>query len=152
MNIGQNLPAGLDIRLTQSSADFRKVIVVRGIVFIEEQGVPYDGEVDEYEESAVHVLGELAGEPVAAGRLRFLDDGQCKLERIAVRPAWRGQGIAKAMVAFLMEEATRRGAENLKLHAQVHLEDFYKGFGFRRDGGIFDECGIDHVLMVRNNG
>jgi len=140
------------LRLAESPADVLKVMVVRGIVFIEEQGVSWEGEIDQYEDSTVHVLGEVDGQPVAAGRLRFLDDGRCKLERIAVRPAWRGQGIARAMVLFLLEEAVGRGYNDFLLHAQVYLERFYKEFGFHRDGGIFDECGIDHVLMVRTSG
>jgi predicted GNAT family N-acyltransferase len=144
--------SGLDLRLAESSSDVLKVMVVRGIVFIEEQGVSWEGEIDEYEDSCVHVLGEAGGQPVAAGRLRFMDDGRCKIERVAVRPAWRAQGIARAMVSFLLEEAVGRGYNEFLLHAQVYLEEFYKGFGFHRKGAIFNECGIDHVLMVRPNG
>ena len=39
----------------------------------------------------------------------------------------------------------------MKMHAQVYLEKFYSEFGFRREGEIFDECGIDHILMVRES-
>ncbi|MBU2500877.1 GNAT family N-acetyltransferase [bacterium] len=137
------------IRLARSPQDVLKVMVVRGIVFIEEQGVDWEGEIDGFEESAIHVLGEVDGQPVASGRLRLLDGGWAKLERIAVRPRWRGRGIARRMVAFLLEEGARRGADRYKLHAQVHLEAFYRDLGFTREGEVFDECGIDHVLMLR---
>lgn len=86
---------------------------------------------------------------MAAGRLRMLPGGWAKLERIAVRPAWRGRGLARQIVRRLMDLAAERGAERLKMHAQVYLEDFYGEYGFRREGGVFDECGIDHILMVR---
>lgn len=140
------------VRLARTDLDVLKVMVVRGIVFIEEQGVDWAGEIDEFEDESVHVLGEVDGEPVASGRLRILPDGWAKLERIAVRPRWRGRGIARRIVAFLLDEAVRRGARRFKLHAQVYLEKFYADFGFTREGAIFDECGIDHILMLRDDG
>ena len=139
------------IRIARSQKDILKVMVVRGIVFIEEQGVDWEGEIDEFEAESTHFLGECEGQPVAAGRLRFLPDGRAKLERIAVRPTWRGRGYARRMVEHLLEEARRQGAQRLTLHAQVYLEDFYASFGFQRQGGIFRECEIDHILMTRED-
>lgn len=137
------------IRIAASEEDVLKTMVVRGIVFIEEQEVDWEGEIDEFEDSSVHILAEWDGQPAGAARLRLLEDGWAKLERIAVRPRWRGRGLARGLTAFLVEEAARRGATRLKLHAQSYLEEFYAGYGFRRQGANFDECGIDHVLMVR---
>ncbi len=140
------------IRIATTPEDRLKTMVVRGIVFVEEQGVDWHGEFDEFEDESVHVLGEVDGEPAAAGRLRFLDEGWAKLERIAVRPAWRGRGLARAVVEFLLAEAEARGVTRCKLHAQTYLEDFYAAYGFARSGEVFDECGIDHVLMIREDG
>jgi len=136
------------IRTAQTDEDILKCLVVRGIVFIEEQGVDWEGEIDDYEGESLHVLGEIDGQPVAAGRLRYVD-GWSKLERIAVRPRWRGQGLAREIVAFLIAEAAKEGSTRLKLHAQVYLKDLYEQFGFRQEGDVFDECGIDHILMLR---
>lgn len=142
----------LSLRIATLEEDVLKVLVVRGIVFIEEQQVDWEGEIDEFEKSATHILGEVQGQPVATGRLRFFDDGWVKVERIAVRPRWRGRGYAKEIVIFMLEHARERGAKKFKMHAQVYLEDFYREFGFRREGDIFDECGIDHIYMVREDG
>ncbi len=128
-----------------------KVMVVRGIVFIEEQGVDWEGEIDQFETESTHFLGECDGQPVAAGRLRVLDDGRAKLERVAVRSAWRGRGYARRMVDHLLAEAEHQGVRKLTLHAQVYLEEFYASFGFQRQGGIFQECKIDHILMTRED-
>ncbi len=139
------------IRVATSEEDILKAMVVRGIVFIEEQQVDWEGEIDEFEKESIHFLGECQGQPVAAGRLRVFPDGWAKLERIAVRPAWRGKGYARRMVEALLTEAKVQGAKKLKLHAQVYLEDFYASFGFERQGGIFRECEIDHILMTRED-
>ncbi len=141
----------MSLRVAAGEEDVLKVMVVRGIVFIEEQNVDWEGEIDEFEKTATHFLGEVAGQPVATGRLRHLEDGWVKVERIAVRPRWRGRGFAGEMVTFLMDFARARGARKFKMHAQVYLEDFYREFGFRREGGVFVECGIDHILMVRED-
>jgi predicted GNAT family N-acyltransferase len=140
------------IRIADTPDDQLKVMVVRGIVFVEEQAVDWEGEFDRYEASSIHVLGEVGGQPAAAGRLRLLTDGWAKFERIAVRPRWRGQGLGRSMVIFLLEEAQRRGITRFRLHAQTYLEDFYAGYGFVRQGEVFDECGIDHILMTREDG
>lgn len=140
------------LRIADSPDDLLKVMVVRGIVFLEEQQVDWAGEFDQYERTSVHVLGDVDGQPAAAGRLRLLPEGWAKIERIAVRPRWRGQGLGRAMVIFLLEEARRRGVRRFRLHAQTYLEDFYAGYGFVRRGDVFDECGIPHLLMTREDG
>ncbi len=138
-------------RVAVTAADVLRVMVVRGIVFHDEQGVGWSDEFDDADAAAVHVLGECDGQPVASGRLCLLDGGWAKLGRVAVREQWRGRGIAHGMVGVLMQEAARLGVTKLKLHAQVYLEDFYAGYGFTRQGGVFDECGIDHILMTRES-
>ncbi len=80
-----------------------------------------------------------------------MPDGRTKIERIAVRAAWRGRGYARDMVRFVLEYAQAQGARNIVMHAQVYLQEFYEDFGFRREGGIFSECGIDHITMVRED-
>ena len=141
----------LSVRIATSEEDVLKVLVVRGIVFIEEQKVDWEGEIDEFEKTATHFLGEVGGQPVATGRLRHLKDGWVKVERIAVRPRWRGEGYAKEIVTFMLEHAVEKGAKKFRMHAQVYLEEFYREFGFRREGGVFEECGIDHIYMVRED-
>ena len=139
------------IRIAENADDLLKVMVVRGIVFVEEQQVDWEGEFDEHEPHAIHVLAEVGGQPVGAGRLRLLADGWAKIERIAVRPRWRGHGLARRLVLFLLEEARARGVRRFRLHAQTYLEDFYAGHGFVLQGDVFDECGIPHILMTRED-
>ncbi len=141
----------LSLRIATSEQDVLKVMVVRGIVFIEEQQVDWEGEIDEFETEAIHFLGEVGGQPVATGRLRVLADGRGKVERIAVRPAWRGLGHARDMVRFVLDHGAALGVRRYVMHAQVYLQKFYEDFGFCREGGIFVECGIDHITMVRED-
>lgn len=125
----------------------QKALAVRAIVFCGGQSVPYAIERDGEDLFAIHILGQIDGEPVAAGRLRFAD-GWAKLERIAVRERWRGQGIGHALTDFMMAVARERGLSRFRLHAQMHVRGFYTKHGFHQEGPVFQEAGIDHVLMV----
>ena len=124
--------------------------MVRCIVFCGEQSVPYTVERDEFEDSAVHVLGEHEGEPIAAGRVRYFAE-YAKLERIAVLRAYRGRGIGSQLTRFLVSIAQERGYSSYHMNAQVRHEPFYAILGFHAVGAHFMEADIEHVLMVRDD-
>ncbi|HHT9113171.1 MAG: GNAT family N-acetyltransferase [Planctomycetes bacterium] len=130
--------------------DLIKVFVVRGIVFIEEQGVSYRIEHDEYDVSATHILGEMDGEPFAAGRIRVVGE-YAKLERVATRKSHRGKGLGHKLTDFMILVAKGRGFRKYKVHAQSYLTDFYRKHGFEVVGDMFKEVGIDHYLMIRDD-
>ena len=136
-------------RLADSFHDLIKVFVVRGIVFMEEQAVPFNEEIDDYEFSSVHVLGEVDGEPMAAGRIRFLET-TAKLERLAVRSKYRKKGYGHQLIDYMMDVARKNGFHEFLIHAQTHLTDFYAEHGFMVQGHRFEEAGIPHFRMVRS--
>lgn len=137
-------------KIVSTMDELIRAFSVRAIVFIGEQHCPYVLEIDEHEHSSIHILGEIDGEPAAAARLRF-PGPYAKLERIAVRKEWRGRGIGHALVDFMIEQAKLRGHHTFKMHAQAYLVDFYSRHGFVRHGDLFDEAGIDHYLMIRQD-
>lgn len=124
---------------------------LRMAVFIEEQGVPADMEWDEDDETAVHAVAyNRAGQPVATARLLASNAGTAKLGRMAVDAALRGSGIGMQVLQALLEQARRRGDHSVALHAQLSAHGFYERCGFVAAGPVFDEAGIDHVLMTRS--
>ena len=136
-------------RVAQSLDDYVKAVAVRAIVFVGEQGTSYAIERDEHEHASVHILGEIDGEPVAAGRIRAVD-GYAKLERLAVRKEWRGRGHGDGLIEFMMQAARGLGFTRFKLHAQVAAKDFYARHGFTVVGDTFIEADIEHCLMVKD--
>lgn len=136
-------------RVVTEPVDLLAAYSVRSIVFVGEQRCPFREEFDGLDDGAIHVLGEQDGEPLAAGRIRAVDGGWAKLERIAVLEPARGRGIGHRLVEFLLEVARQQGHRRFKLHAQAYLERFYGQLGFERRGDPFLEAGIDHILMVR---
>ena len=119
---------------------------IRTAVFIEEQGVPQDLEWDGLDEHAYHVMAFAAdGTPIGTGRL--LQDGQ--IGRVAVLRQWRGKGVGKALIEMLLVVANKMGYEEVKLHAQTRVLDFYLRGGFVAQGKEFMEAGIPHTAMTR---
>jgi predicted GNAT family N-acyltransferase/uncharacterized RDD family membrane protein YckC len=138
-------------KIATTPDELRRAFAVRSIVFIGEQHCPFTEEFDGLDPKCTHILGEEAGEPVAAARIRAVD-GWAKLERIAVLQSGRGRGVGHALVEYMLEVARARGFQDFKLHAQAHLVDFYRVHGFVPRGEKFEEAGIEHYLMVRGEG
>ncbi len=117
---------------------------IRTTVFVGEQNVPPEIEIDGRDPGCVHVLAvDGAGDAIGTGRL--MPDG--RIGRMAVLSAWRGKGVGAAMLALLMAEAKRRGFAEVYLHSQVHAKDFYARHGFVVEGEEYLEAGIPHVGM-----
>lgn len=66
---------------------------IRKKVFVEEQGVPLENEIDQYETIATHVIGyDQNNVPFATGRLRPIANG-VKVERVAILASHRKKGM-----------------------------------------------------------
>jgi len=119
---------------------------VREKVFIQEQAVPAEMELDEFDPVSHHVLARsVNGLPIGTGRL--LADGH--IGRLAVVAEWRGKGVGQALMDRLLDLAREAGITRLALHAQTQAAGFYRRFGFVESGEEFMEAGIPHVLMIR---
>jgi predicted GNAT family N-acyltransferase len=126
--------------------DLRQVFMIRAIVFMEEQSIPYALEMDEHDSAAVHILGVEDGEPVACGRIRYTRD-EAFFQRLAVRRAWRGKGFGNRLLDFMLEDSRKNGFRRFSLHAQIQAQGFYARNGFTLCGEKFMEAGIPHVCM-----
>ncbi|KIL45720.1 GNAT family N-acetyltransferase [Jeotgalibacillus soli] len=122
---------------------------VRKLVFVEEQKVPEEEEIDQYEETSVHFVMYHEGIPVGAGRFRSVD-GVGKLERICVHAAQRGKGAGVLMMDAMEKYAASKGFSTLKLNAQVHAIPFYERLGFTVTSDEFMDAGILHKSMQKN--
>ena len=120
---------------------------VRETVFVEEQHVPRDLEMDEHDAASRHVVARDA-EGGAIGTGRLLPDGH--IGRMAVLADWRGKGVGRALLERLLEEAEGQNLRHLALHAQTQASGFYRRFGFVEEGPEFIEAGIPHRTMVRS--
>jgi predicted GNAT family N-acyltransferase len=124
--------------------DRTALTAVREEVFVREQNVPPEMELDEDDPRSLHVLARaLDGTVIAAGRLT--PAGQ--IGRMAVQKEWRKRGVGSALLHLLLEQARTRGMGEVRLHAQADATDFYRAHGFETAGEDFMEAGILHRPM-----
>jgi predicted GNAT family N-acyltransferase len=137
--------AQIVIKIVKSKNDLQKAMGIRHNVFIEEQSVPPDIEMDVYDETATHVLAFFDGQAVGTARWRQTSEGT-KLERFAVLKEFRGKGLGKALVRFILSKIDH--THKIYLHAQDSVISFYEKYGFSCVGERFFEAGISHTKMV----
>lgn len=118
--------------------------LIRHEVFVDEQRVPAEEELDDQDAVCVHAVAyDSDGMPVGTGRL--LPHGH--IGRMAVRRVQRGKGIGSLLLRRLVDEARQRGHRYVMLAAQLHAQQFYAAHGFVAEGPVFLDAGIDHINM-----
>jgi predicted GNAT family N-acyltransferase len=137
-------PADVSIELGTWRALRDAAAAIRFTVFVDEQKVPADIELDEWDERSLHAVARDAqGRALGTGRL--LPDGH--IGRMAVLKEARGLGVGSALLEALMQAARERGMQTVVLNAQTHAAPFYRRLGFAEEGAEFEEAGIPHVTM-----
>ncbi len=140
-----------EVRLVTTPEDMERCYTIRMEVFVEEQAVPPELEVDEADKTAKHALIVIDGEPAGTARL-LLDTpnpGEAKIGRVAVRSKFRGRGLASKLMSFLEAEAVKERQTRVTLDAQVAVIPMYEKLGYEAYGPVFDDAGIDHRKMSK---
>jgi len=139
----------LSYKLVASDVELNEAFEVRKRVFVEEQGVAEDLELDDHEGEALHMVVKEGERVIGTARVLFLANNQAKIERMAILKPFRRQGVGRRIISFLSEEIRNRQIEQVMLHAQCAAADFYKSCGFEESGSPFWEAGIRHIKMER---
>ncbi|MDH5181278.1 MAG: GNAT family N-acetyltransferase [Gammaproteobacteria bacterium] len=135
----------IELKAVSWSAAASALSEIRREVFIEEQLVPEELEWDGLDADCRHVLATETTTGTAVGTGRLVPDGQ--IGRMAIRKAWRRQGIGRQILQQLIELARRDGHHAVFLHAQCYAVAFYQQAGFTAEGEAFMDAGIPHVMM-----
>ena len=130
----------------------QEALAIRTRVFVDEQGVPPEEEIDAHDRTdreAVHALVRPAprAPAIGAGRYYVAAPGTIQIGRMAVLAEARGTGAGRSLLEALLAEARRQGFEKAHLHAQTHARSFYVKSGFHDDGETMWDAGILHQPM-----
>ena len=117
---------------------------IRNIVFVQEQCVPKNIEMDGKDVDCNHFLICKKSEPIGTARLQ----SNGKIERVSILKPERKKGLGTKLMKFIINSAKKKELEKVYLHSQIDSIDFYKSLGFKGKGPMFQEAGINHVLMV----
>ncbi|RLL45081.1 GNAT family N-acetyltransferase [Oceanobacillus piezotolerans] len=138
----------MNIKIVMTPEEREQAFQVRLEVFVHEQKVPKEIELDEFDDTAMHFLALDNHKPIAASRLRFVEE-YGKLERICVLKGYRGKSIGKALIQAMEVEIKEKGYKKAKLNAQIHAVEFYSKLGYETVSDEFMDAGIPHVTMIK---
>lgn len=133
------------IKIVRWSEAELELSAIRLQVFVEEQNVPIEEELDSSDPHCTHFLAlNTSGAPIACARLS--PSGQ--IGRMAVVAQERGTGLGARLLSVVVKRALESKHENIHLHAQTQALNFYKKAGFVEEGEEFMDAGIPHLNMV----
>jgi predicted GNAT family N-acyltransferase len=146
--------ANIEVSVVETSADREAVFALRMKVFVEEQRVPPDEELDAYDVAATHFAARVrdgrsgAPSPIVA-TARLVDKGGAigKVGRVAVLPEYRGMGVGAALMKAIHRFARERRFRRLELEAQCYAIPFYEKLGYTAAGDVFLDANIEHRCM-----
>ncbi|VEF48668.1 GCN5-like N-acetyltransferase [Bacillus freudenreichii] len=121
---------------------------IRKKVFVGEQQVPIEIEIDEHEDNSAHFVLYDEEKPAGAGRFRILD-GKGKVERICILPEYRGKGAGIQIMLDIEEYAKSLPVKELVLNSQSYAVPFYEKLGYSVVSDEFLDAGIPHRKMIK---
>ncbi|KMK96753.1 acetyltransferase [Rossellomorea marisflavi] len=139
----------LHTKIVSTEEQLQEVFSIRKSVFVEEQNVPAEDEIDQYEEESTHFLLYDEDHPVGAGRFRVMD-GKGKAERICILSSLRGRGAGREIMRAIEDYAREMSLPVLKLNAQSQAIPFYEKLGYEIVSEEFLDAGIPHRTMEKS--
>ena len=135
----------LKIKLVRTPQEQKNVLDIRRSVFIDEQQIPVEIEIDAFEESAIYVIAYFDEEAVGTARWREIGN-TVKLERFAVLKNYRNKGIGRKLTMFIIDRIPQ--GKIIFLNSQESAIGFYSKLGFLSKGPLFKEANILHQKMI----
>lgn len=135
------------VKKVVSQEDLKRALSIRLRVFVREQAVPREIELDTDDQRATHFLACMGSRAVGTARV-VTRRKEAKIGRMAVLKSFRQKGVGRELLKQSVKSARKSGASSIILHAQVPVIDFYEKMGFRCVGRAFMEAGILHRKMV----
>ena len=137
------------LRPVRTDKERRAALDIRIAVFVREQGIPEELEVDEHDDTALHLLAFDGPEPIATGRL-LIRGTTGEIGRIAVLPSRRGRGVGSSLVRRLEKEGCAQGVVRFELTPHQHLEGFYSALGYTAAGDAGRIAGHPLIRMYKH--
>jgi len=142
-----NFMLKLNCKFAESDNELKGAFKVRKKVFVEEQGISEDLELDGRDSVALHMVVQYDERIIGTARVLFPSPGVAKIERMAILKTFRRKGAGTKIISFLNGELNTKNIDKVIVHAQCSAVPFYKACGFIESGVPFDEAGIPHIIM-----
>lgn len=138
----------MKVIVAQTDKEMADAFSIRRTVFVDEQNVPLEEEVDQFEKDSVHFVLYDQNKAVGAGRYRVVDH-YGKVERICILKSSRKGGAGKTLMNAIETYALEHQSTKLKLNAQIQAIPFYEKLGYKAVSEEFLDAGIPHRTMIK---
>ena len=121
-------------------------------VFIQEQKIICEEELDGLDDKCIHVFLQESGKVVAYCRIvpKGINYENISIGRVLVLKEFRRKGIANEMLKVVVEYIKLNFQENkIVLSSQLYAKALYESVGFMAIADIYEEAGIPHVKMYQ---
>ncbi|MFD1472782.1 GNAT family N-acetyltransferase [Companilactobacillus mishanensis] len=130
-----------------NSTVYKDGLYIRTTVFVDEQNVPPELEIDEFEDKCTYNTLYVNGAAAATARYFPTDDNGIHVQRVAVLKKYRKKGLASELLKHIMKQAQENSYDYIILGAQDQANGFYKKLGFEVIGDQYLDAGILHHDM-----
>lgn len=131
------------------SKTYQDALKIRYEVFVEEQNVPEELEIDDLEEQSHHVVLYQDDQPLGTARIYHQGDGVYKIQRVAVLNAQRGHGLGAQLMQACEQKIQQLQGTKMTLGAQLQALPFYEKLGYIVEGPEFMDAGIPHRTVTK---
>lgn len=122
---------------------------IRISVFVEEQGISINDELDNLDKESWHFVSFIDGSPVSTARTYLKNKTTLHIGRVATIKDQRGKNYSKDIFTNIEKFALNNGFDNLFLSSQLSAQGFYQKLGYEPRGDVFLDAGIEHIDMVK---
>ena len=140
------------IKILESKEELNLGFALRIEVFVKEQNVPIELELDDkdHSDNTVHIGYFHDDKLIGVARLIDMDKDVIHIGRVAIDKDYRGKGIGRKLIVGC--ETTAKNILKreiiIELSAQIQAEKFYESLGYNRvNDKIYLDAGIEHVDM-----
>jgi ElaA protein len=131
-----------------SASELYAMLALRQSILVVEQASPYP-DLDFVDQVADHLLATDGGTLVGYARCHAPLPGEAHASfgRLVVARSYRRAGLGKELVVRLIAQLAEGPCRDLRIGAQLYLENFYARFGFARHGEPYDDASVPHIEM-----
>jgi len=131
---------------------YKKAFELRYLLFFKDHNLPEEIVNDDKENTSMHIAISNKDELIAYGRLSELNDKEFQISQMVVSPIYQCHGYGNKLLLEIVKIANNKGAKNIMLYARITACEWYKKFGFKSGGDVFNSTrtGVAHIKMIYN--
>ena len=133
------------------SSRYQELLDLRYKILLQPLGLKFLDSYREQEATFLHIgcIDNSTDKLIGGLILVPVDNEEIRVMQVAVDPARQGEGTGRKLIEYAEKTAKEIGYDRLVMHAMLSVVGFYEKLGFKQEGDMFEEKGINFVRMVK---